>query len=119
MNLPEWTKLYRVSQKDLLWDWKTYRTLEKPSKEIIWEKEYPINRREWYWYVALEDFKIYELEITSEFKQNYWDIPFLEWMVASQSPWIQMPWWETQVLFEYGKIPSEFIKEVQVVNFIN
>ncbi len=119
MNLPEWTKLYRVSQKDLLWDWKTYRTLEKPSKEIIWEKEYPINRREWYWDVALEGFKVYELEVTSNFKKSYWNIPFLEWTVASQSPRMQMPWWKTQIFFEYKKIPSEFVTKIYVDWFVN
>jgi hypothetical protein len=117
-DLPVGQKLYRVSPNDLGGDGKTYWTLEKPKKEIIWEKEWAINRIEWH-KIEPNEYKIYELEITPEFKNDNENITFLQGKTASQEPWMQMPGGKDQLLFEYNKLPENTIKKIQIDGFVN
>ena len=65
------------------------------------------------------DDKIYEVEITPEFKTQNGEITFLQGKTESQEPWMQMPGGKDQLLFEYKKIPENAIKEIQIDGFAN
>jgi hypothetical protein len=105
-DLPNGTKIYRVTYKSKNGDLRTWFTLERPKSQITWEKEWAIDRRNWHG-VNPEDYKVYEFV-----KQSGDDLPYLQGITASQNPWIQLPGGKTQLLFEANKIPSNRLIEI-------
>jgi hypothetical protein len=100
-QMPNGTEIYRVTPNTPSLDGRTWFVLKKPRTQIEWEKFLAINRRQWHG-VNPEDYNVYKFV-----KQQGDDLPYIEGVAASQDPWIQFPGGETQLLFEYKKIPED------------